>query len=426
MVPPHNLKVTKAPAAPPTARPTEGRSAFAVRVMVLYLVLEYVRPPLLHEIRLPMVVIVLMLILWLEARNRPWSRILTAQVLFFIVCLQAVPFASNNFAAYITTRTMFGHVTIALGLSWVMATRASFRTVAWAWLLIMGYVAVYGILSGGVGPGAMLGDENDLALGCATAFPFAFYGFERLTGARKWVSGGIAGLLVVAIVVSYSRGGFVALVMVAIYCWFASRHKIRGLVTVSLAALLLFVVAPEQGRTGESYVDRLRTMFNTDEGTAEGRQFLWATARSMWRAHPILGIGGGNFPYLAGKYQPTDWYKPEYLERDWSGAVTHSAYFQVLAEHGTVGTLLFGYIIFAHFRTIRRLRRSAAQPGVSSDLRHDADLYGGALGGAMVGYCVAGAFVSVAYYPYIWYFSAMAVALEAVVQREVAQGGKPA
>jgi hypothetical protein len=46
-------------------------------------------------------------------------------------------------------------------------------------------------------------------------------------------------------------------------------------------------------------------------------------------------------------------------------------------------------------------------------------MYGGALGGAMAGYCAAGAFLSVAYYPYLWYFSAMAVALEAAVQEEV-------
>lgn len=393
-------------------------------MLILFLVLEYVRPPLLHEIKLPMVVIVVMLALWLRARNRPWSGILTAQVLFFLLCFQAIPYASNNFAAYVTTRTMFGHVAIALSLSWLLATRSTFRTVAWAWLLIMGYVAVYAIINGGTGPGAMLGDENDLALGCATAFPFAFYGFERLSGARRWVSGVIGGLMVVAIVVSYSRGGFVALAVVAVYCWLASRHKLRGLATVALAASLLIVAAPEKGRTGESYMERLHTMFNKDEGTAEGRQFLWTAALNMWKANPILGVGGGNYPFIVGRYQPTDWDKREYLERDWSGSVTHSIYFQVLAEHGSVGILIFSYIVWAHFSTIRRLRRQAAShPGIPSDVRRDVELYGGALGGAIAGYCAAGAFLSVTYYPYLWYFSAMAVALDHLVQRELTAAG---
>jgi hypothetical protein len=200
---------------------------FAVWLLILFLVLEYVRPWFLAVLRLQMVIIILMVILWVMGRDRPWSGILTAQVLFFILCLQAVPFAWNNYAAYETTRVMFGHVSIALGLSWLLTTLSTFRRVACAWLLIMGYIAGYGILHDGRGPGAMVGDENDLALGCATAFAFAFHGFERFSGARRWLWGAIGGLLVVAIVVSFSRGGFVALVVVGLFCWSASRHKVR-------------------------------------------------------------------------------------------------------------------------------------------------------------------------------------------------------
>jgi len=270
----------------------------------------------------------------------------------------------------------------------------------------------------------MLGDENDLALGCATAFPFAFYGFERLSGSRRWLSGAIGGLLVVAIVASFSRGGFVALAAVGVYCWLASKHKLRGLVAVVLAAALLIIAAPDKGRTGESYGERLRTMFQTEEGTAEVRQFLWTAAWNMWKAHPVLGVGAGNYAYLVGSYQPTDFKKPEYLERDWSGAATHSLFFQVLAEQGTVGIVILGYVVGMHFRTIRRLRRQAvSHPGMPPDVRRDVELYGSALGGTVVGFCAGGAFLSVAYYPYIWYFTAMAVALEHLVQREVAAVG---
>jgi O-antigen ligase len=305
-----------------------------------------------------------------------------------------------------------------------MANFATFRKVAWGWVLIMGYVALFGVTHGGVGPGAMLGDQNDLALGCATALPFAFYGFERSTGRRRWLCGLIGVLMVGAIVISFSRGGFVALVAVAVYCWFASRQKLRGLVVLAAAALVLTAVAADRGRTGESYRERIESMLRTDEGTAEGRRFLWATARNMWEAHPVFGVGGGNFTFLVGQYQPTDFDEREYLERNWSGTVTHSMYFQVLAEQGTVGILLLLFIVVAHFLTLRRVRRLARSAGgLPDDVRHDAELYAGALGGAIVGYCVAGAFLSVAYYPYLWYFSAMSVALEAAVRREVAAIG---
>jgi len=401
----------------------DSRNVFAVRMLILFLVLEYVRPMVLAALRLQMVVIVIMFVLWCAARNRPRSSVLTAQFLFVALCLQAIPFADNYYAAYVTTRTMFGHLSIALGLSWLLATRMTFRKVTWTWLLIMAYVAIYGITHDGRGPGAMLGDENDLALGCATAFPFAFYGFERLSGWRRWLSAAIGGLLVIAVVGSFSRGGFVALASVALYCWLTSQHKLRGLVAMALAAALLMIVAPTKGRTGESYSERLNTMFNTNDGTAETRQFLWAVARNAWKANPILGVGGGNFPFVAGRYQPTEGYDQRmYFERDWSGTAVHSLYFQVLAEHGSVGIVILGYIVWVHFRTIRRSRQQIIfQPKIPPDLRRDVELYSGALGGAVIGYCAAGAFLSVAYYPYLWYFSAMAVALENWVRSELTQ-----
>jgi O-antigen ligase len=361
-------------------------------------------------------------VLWATGKNRPWSGILTAQVLFFILCLQAIPFAENTYSAYETTRIMFGHLSIALGLSWLLANLSTFRRVAFAWLLIMAYLAAYGLAHGGRGPGAMVGDENDLALGCATALPFAYYGFEKLSGGRRWLWGAIGGLLISAIVVSFSRGGFVALVAVSLYCWLSSRHKLRGLLVLVVIAALVVMTSPDEGRTGQSYVERLRSMFKTDEGTAEQRQFLWSVARNMWRAHPILGVGGGNFTWLVGQYQSTDYEKPEFLERNWSGTATHSAFYQVLAEQGSAGILLVAYILWAHVRAIRRVRRHASSaPALPPDVRRDADLYAGALGGAVIGYCAAGAFLSVAYYPYLWYFSAMAVGLEAAVTREVSR-----
>jgi O-antigen ligase len=412
----------KTQALPRRAHLTSEPDALAIRLFILFLVLEYVRPWFLVVLRLQMAIIVIMAVLWFVARNRPWSGILSAQVLFFVLCLQAIPFASNNYAAYETTRIMFGHLAIALGISWLMSTLPTFRRIAFAWLLIMTYLAAYGLAHGGRGPGAMVGDENDLALGCATAFPFAFYGFERLSGWRRWLSAAICGLLVCAIVVSFSRGGFVALVAVGLYCWSASRHKLRSLAILALSLALIIATAADKGRTGESYMDRLTSMFRPDEGTAEARRFLWSTARNMWKANPILGVGGGNFTFLVGQYQPLDFDEPQYLERNWSGTTTHSVYFQIMAEQGSAGLLLYGYILWSHLRTIRRLRKEAASVrGIPPEVRRDADLYGGALGGAMIGFCAAGAFLSVAYYPYLWYFSAMAVALEAAVRREASQ-----
>jgi O-antigen ligase len=410
-------------------RAAPSTNALAIGTLILFLVLEYARPLFLAELKLQMVIALAIPVLWFLSRARSWSHLLTAQVLFWLVCVAAIPIASNNYAAFFTARQMYGHVALALGFAWLMAERLAFRRVLWAWLFTMGYVAIYGILHGGTGPGGMIGDENDLALGCVTALPLAYHGLERMSGARRWLSGALAALLMSAIVVSFSRGGFLGLVAVSVYCVAASRHRFKASLTLVLAAVLLVTLAPIGGRKGRSYFDDLKTITETDQGSAKSRRYLWRAATNMWLANPLLGVGGGNFAFAVDQYAPDD---PEfvtdsaYSERNWSGTVTHSLYLQVLAEHGTVGFVLLCYVILTHFRILWRLVRDVrARNGVLPEVRRDAEMYAAALGGAVVGLCVAGAFLSVAYYPYLWYFSAMAVALDAWVRRELgpAPGG---
>lgn len=389
-------------------------SSLYLWMLVVFLVLEYIRPPGLVNLGLQMLIIAIIPVLWFADSNRPWSSILTAQVLFLLVCLSAIATAVNTYSAYLVTRIIFGHVSIALGLSWLLADRESFRKVAWAWFLIMGYASLYGLTHGGRGPGAILGDENDLALACATTLPFALFGVDRLSGGKRWLCAAIGTLMAATIVTTYSRGGFVALATVVVYYFVASPRKIRNLGLLAALALAFVTLAPQ------SYFDRLATMVETSTGTAQGRRFLWATATNMWRAHPVLGVGAGNFPHLAGRYQSTDFKDTEYVERNWSGTAVHSLYYQMLAEHGTVGAAILAFILWKHLRILSQLRRRMRRSGdVPADLQRDAEFYGSALAGAVIGYGVAGAFLSVLYHPYLWYFSAMAVALDAAARREL-------
>jgi O-antigen ligase len=387
-------------------------------LMILFFVLEYARPPGIVLLKLQMVIIVLIPIAWFLARSRPWSPLLTVQVLFLAQNAAAVPFASNNYSAYFATRMIFGCVSIAVGLSWLMSNRDGTRRLMWAWLLVMAYVAGWAVTHGGRGPGGFLGDENDLALACVTAFPLAFYGFEFMRGWRRFACLGFAVLLAVAVVVSFSRGGFLGLAAGGLYCFIASRHKLRDLALLLVAALAFVGLAPQ------SYLDELETIVSgSQQGTAESRRFLWTTATRMWQQNPVLGVGGLNFSWQVGRYQPRDdFLSPAYQERDWSGTTTHSLYYQMLAEQGTVGMALLAAMVLLHFRTLWRLRRDLRRiPGLHPDVIREADLYGGGLGGAMFAFLVSGAFISVAYYPYHFYFAGMAVGLDAALRREAAR-----
>ncbi|MCC6641420.1 MAG: O-antigen ligase family protein [Deltaproteobacteria bacterium] len=387
-------------------------------LFLLYLVLEFDRPPLIAGFKLQMLIAIVLPLIWLGAHERPWSRVLTAQALLLFTAGSMIPFAHNNYAAYFTTRMLFSNVTLAISMAWLFAGRSAFRRFYWAWLLVMSWVAVFGVTHGGRGPGGFLGDENDLALACVGAFPFAFYGFQLLPGWRRFLAGGCGVLLVLAVVASLSRGGFVGLVAALVYCFAVSAHKLRNFLLALVATGVFLALVPQ------SYVDEMSTIRNTDTGTADTRKFLWATAWNIFKAHPVLGVGGSNFNFVAGEYTPKDdprWQTPDYQERNWSGTTVHSTYFQFLSELGLVGTSLYAVMVVGHFRAIGALRRSVRRrTHLPREVRNEIEVYAGALAGGMIGTLAAGAFLSAGYYPFAYFYTGAGVALVTWAARPVA------
>ena len=236
--------------------------------------------------------------------------------------------------------------------------------------------------------------------------------------ARRWAYGGIGIILVMAVVSSLSRGGFLGLAAMFAYCFMVSKHKVRNLIVMSIAGAALLLFAPSEA-IDEIVSIRAEAKGEVEFGTGNARLFLWETATNMWKDHPVLGVGGGNFNFLAGEYQP-DWEGGDYSERDWSGTTTHSLYFQILSELGAAGLVILGAIVASHFVLLRQVRILARKSKrLPQLLRAEIEMYSGVLGGAMVGYLASGAFLSVGYYPYLFYFSGLGVAFGAIVQKEM-------
>jgi O-antigen ligase len=385
-------------------------------LLVVFLVLEYARPPVVVKLKIQMLLIVLLPLMWLFSRERPWTPILTLQGLFVLCCAKSLPIARNWFALYFTTRVMYGNFAISLAITWVASHLRDFRRLLWVWLALMSYQAVFALSHGGKGSGGFLGDENDLALACGTALPFALAGLERLRGTTRWLLGGVAVLLLLAIVASFSRGGFVGLVLMVGYLWLTSRYKLRSLAVILAGALLLYATASQE------YIDEMSTIRNTEQGTAQSRKFLWTAAYNMWRDHPLLGVGASNSTFWIGRYQPTDWEGRDFNERDWSGTALHSAWLMLLAEHGVVGVVLFLLLLSRQVLLIRRLRKDVrARSDVPDELARQVECFSVGVNGAIAGFIGSATFLSVLYYPYVWYFTALSAALDLAVRRELAQ-----
>jgi O-antigen ligase len=382
-------------------------------MVLIFLALEYIRPPGLVELKGQMLISLAFPVLWWMG-PRPWSTILTWQTAMLAWCAKGVPIAWNYFAAYFVTRIMFAHVSMALALTAFCSDLRGLKRALWFWLVTIVYQAVWALTHDGKGSGGFMGDENDLALACVTLLPLAFLGFDMLSGLGRWLSGGALALLMAAAVASFSRGGFLGLVVGVGYSFLASKSKFKLAVFAGVAVLIAAALAPP------GYMDEVRSIQKTDEGTALSRQFLWTAAFNMWKDRPLIGWGGGNTSFMVGAYQPRNWEGRQYQEMDWSGTAVHSSYFQLLPEQGLIGLGIFIFLIVYQLRRMRALRRSVQTLRyIPESLKRDARLYTYALNGMLLAYLTSAAFISAAYYPYLWYVTGFSAVFDSAIRREV-------
>lgn len=396
--------------------------------VILFLVSEFVKPGIFQGLRVQLIAtLILAIAVVVTAKKRPWSPILLAQVVFFLVIAKSIPFAANNRAVWEVVYVMLPYLVLAFAVAWLMSWQKSFRWIAWAFVIIIAYCGVYAIGHGGRGPGGYVGDENDLALAMCIGLPFALFGFDHFSGWKRWACAALGLVFVAAIIASFSRGGFLGLAAVILHYLLTLGNKIRKLLLVVVAVSAFLTFAPQE------YLDEIASIQEDAEldperhTTGMNRLWLWTTAINMFKAHPIMGVGGYNYSYQAGNYQPTsgDW-PSQYFRRRWSGRTTHSVYFLLLAELALPGLAVFAYIVWAHFVRLRALSRiGRKREDLPADIQRDIALYANALAGGMVGFLAAGTFISVLYYIHFWLLSAMGVALERGLRRALEPHTEP-
>jgi len=254
-----------------------------------------------------------------------------------------------------------------------------------------------GYLTGFSAGSNFLGDENDVALAMILILPLAVYLFRQSRSLRArlfWGAGSVA--IFLAVLFTFSRGGFVGLVAMMIYWVATSRSKAKAIGGVILAGALVFAVASPQ------YWARVETVTDIESGTAQKRRNYWAAARRMFYDSPIWGVGGNNFGVLLPEYGIE--FKPEKRRTHW-GRASHSMYFDLLAEFGLLGVLLIGSVLLWNFRDLRHVMRLTKQGACSASIGELAN----SLRLSWVGFLVPAAFLSVLQYPHLYYLTALTV-----------------
>jgi probable O-glycosylation ligase (exosortase A-associated) len=250
----------------------------------------------------------------------------------------------------------------------------------------------------------MIEDNNNLALAMVMMLPIINY--LRVTTANPYIRwGSLAALLltVVAIVGTYSRGGFVGLIVVGFAFFMLSKHKIAALLSAVIVVGAVIAFAPPDWKARMGTIEGYER-----DGSAQGRIEAWATSWNLAVDRPLVGGGFAAIEQkaISSKYRESG----QAIAR-----APHSIYFQVLGDHGFVGFAIYLGVVFV---AIANLFQVGQQTRGREDLEW-ANMLSRMLLIGYAGFLVAGSFLSMAYYDMFLCFLALSAALREIVARQL-------
>jgi O-antigen ligase len=257
----------------------------------------------------------------------------------------------------------------------------------------LGLLTVEGYRASGRGV-SIFGNTNDMALHLLTILPISIALLFGSRGtARRLLYGACAALMIAAIVLSYSRGAFIGLVVILIFL--AMKIGRRNRIGIALgilligAGFLLFAPGNYSGRLLSILIPSLDPMGSANARRAELFRSLYVAFR-----HPVFGIGMGNYA----------------TQMSLRGIVTHNSYTQVAAEMGLGALACYLIFIVAPLRKLGEITRE------TFDARDNSHFYYMSLGlqAGLIGYMVSTFFLSVAYTWYVFYLVGYAVCLRRI------------
>jgi putative inorganic carbon (hco3(-)) transporter len=380
--------------------------------IILFLLIDYARPqdiiPFIGKMRPAMFITFILFIFVIKNyKQLVFLRRKQIRLIYLFIGMLAilVLFAKNHHAAFKTTLSMLLYMPLILSMIICIDSIERLKKVI-VWLIIfMIFQSLYAITHGGVGTGGIVFDENDLSLFVNTWLPFcyAFMMTEKKTSKKLF----FALCLVLgfgAIVVSFSRGGFLGMIAMIAIIWLASSRKVLTIISVIsfLAIVALFA--------DEKYWTEMKTSSDSDTGTGRARIESWKAGWVMFIHNPI-GVGGNNFQIRFQEYQT------EYFKRGMWGRVAHSIWFTLLPEVGIIGTFIFFLLVYHNFKDLLMIKKST-QIFEKENRIFFRNLYL-AFFASFAGFFVSASFLSVLYYSHFWYLTALVIASANVCNLEI-------
>jgi O-antigen ligase len=246
--------------------------------------------------------------------------------------------------------------------------------------------------------GGMFENANDLATALDILLPFAVALTLASKGLARLFFLGCAAVMTVGVLVTLSRGGFLGLIASGVVLlWKLGRgRRLKTILATGLICGILFAVLPG------GYGARIATIFNNEQdqtGSAQLRRELLERAASLAVNRSVVGLGMGNFHIYSIREKEA-----------------HNAYLEIAAELGVMGLIAYLIVIFAPWRSLRRIERQTRD--MRSKSEQEMYWMSVSIQSAFIAYMICSFFASIQYLWYLYYTAAYAVALRQIYAAE--------
>ncbi|MBL3556704.1 MULTISPECIES: O-antigen ligase family protein [Marinobacter] len=383
--------------------------SFAFWMICMYLFFEYVRPqsiyPIIDFLPWTQLAIIGALVGCFADRTVRWvsSSVNVLLILFLILILLSSVFAYFPSISYGKLENYYLWVIIYFLIINIVNTRkrffiflciflvASFKislSLAISWAMRGFSFTTWGLS----GPPGFFQNSGELAIQMLVFWPiawaFAHSLKPRITKTWYWLLMLMPITAIMVILGASSRGAQLALVVQLVVMNYRTVFKPKVLISCAIAVTLLWTFLPEEQK------DRFRTM--GEDRTSQQRILYWENGLEMIKEHPVLGVGYFNFPSYFGRYYADD----VLLHRV---ELPHNIIIQVGTDTGITGLAIFLILILVALRKAQRFRADGCE--------NNQKLIGACANLSLLGFIVAGQFVTVTYYPYLWIHLALLVSM---------------
>jgi probable O-glycosylation ligase (exosortase A-associated) len=250
----------------------------------------------------------------------PWFVVYLKIFLMFFVSSMLIKTLKHVWILFILTALSVGYIAYEVNFMYFAS----------------GYMGIYFNGYGGV-------DNNGAGLMFAMAIPPCIFIYMGTTRWWRWVFAALVPFLLHAVLMTFSRGAMVSLLVAAPVIFLRGKKKGQLLLAfVAIASIVPFLAGKE-----------IRARFFTvekyeDQSSAQLRFASWKAAYEIALDYPIFGVGVRNSPLISADYGA-----------DREGRVIHSQLLQLMADNGFPGLFLYLLVLASVFVSLRRVRRWA-------------------------------------------------------------------